>query len=62
VPDGIEVLQRKSAAKQVLILINHSTENRRVALPHAMKALLSGVDETTVELPLNGVEVLLDRQ
>ncbi|MGA2482363.1 MAG: beta-galactosidase [Candidatus Acidiferrales bacterium] len=62
VPDGIEVLRRTGAAKQVLILINHSTENRRVALPHAMKALLAGVDETTVELPLNGVEVLLDRQ
>jgi beta-galactosidase len=60
VPDGIEVCRREGEGKVIFILINFKQETQRVTLPHAMKALLGGANESAVELPPYGVEVLLD--
>jgi hypothetical protein len=62
VPDGIEVSRRKGAGKQVFLLINFKQETQRITLPHRMKAVLGGMDESSVELPPYGVEVLLDKE
>jgi beta-galactosidase len=62
VPDGIEVSRRKGAGKQVFLLINFKQETQRLTLPHRMKAVLGGMDESSVELPPYGVEVLLDKE
>jgi beta-galactosidase len=62
VPDGIEVCRREGEGKVIFILINFKQETQRVTLPHAMKALLGGANESIVELPPYGVEVLLDNK
>jgi beta-galactosidase len=61
VPDGVDVSLRDGAGKKIFVLVNFNRETRHVALPHAMKALLSGVAGSSVDLPAYGVELLLDR-
>ncbi|HUJ33098.1 MAG TPA: beta-galactosidase [Candidatus Acidoferrum sp.] len=62
VPDGVEVSRREGAGKRIYVLINFKQETEHVALPHSMKALLAGADESTVDLPAYGVEVFLDQR
>ncbi|TCK74143.1 beta-galactosidase [Acidipila rosea] len=59
-PDGVEVCMRTGAQHSVLILINHNTTPATVALPHAMKDLLTegNPSRSSVELPKYGVAVL----
>jgi beta-galactosidase len=59
-PDGVEVSRRSGNGKQVLVLINYTQANQQIALPHAMKLLLSGKEASSVQLPAYGVEVALD--
>jgi beta-galactosidase len=59
-PDGVEVSRRSGNGKQVFVLINYTQENQQIALPHAMKLLLSGKEGSSVQLPAYGVEVVLD--
>jgi beta-galactosidase len=42
----------------VLVLINHSTETKQVALPAGMTDLLKGASVSSVELEKYGVAVL----
>ena len=58
VPDGVEVCQRTGSGKTILILINHTTSNQRVKLPHAMTDLLQSGTVSSVDLPKYGVAVL----
>ncbi len=60
VPEGVEVSRRRSAGKDIFVLINTSQEARSVTLPHKMKLLLGGKDGSIVALGPYGVEVLLD--
>ncbi len=62
VPDGVEVSRRVGAGKQVFVLVNYAGENRRVALPHAMKLILDGKQADTVDLPPYGVAGALDNR
>jgi beta-galactosidase len=61
VPDGVDVSLRDGAGKKIFVLVNFNRETRHVALPHSMKALLGGADQSSVDLAAYGVEVLLDR-
>jgi beta-galactosidase len=58
VPEGVEVCERAGNGRRVLVLINHSTEPRHVALPAAMTDLLKGGETSSVELEKYGVAVL----
>jgi beta-galactosidase len=58
VPEGVEVCERAADRRRVLMLINHSTEAKRVALPAAMTDLLKGGSVSSVELEKYGVAVL----
>jgi beta-galactosidase len=62
VADGIDVCRRVGAGKQIYVVVNFKRESQSVTLPHAMKAVLGGADETTFVLPEYGVEVLQDNQ
>jgi beta-galactosidase len=60
VPDGIEVCRREGANGTVFVLINFDPTPQHVALPHAMKSLLTdGANVSSVDLPEYGVAVLL---
>jgi beta-galactosidase len=61
VPEGVEVSRRLGQGKQVFVIINYATENREIALPHAMKLLFDGIDGNVVQLPPYGVAVALDK-
>ena len=41
VPEGVEICRRSGDGKSVVIVINHSTSSQSIALPTAMKDLLS---------------------
>jgi len=58
-PKEVELMQRSSPTHPpVWILINHSTELKSVALPHAMRNLLMGAGESTEQtLQLNPHDV-----
>jgi beta-galactosidase len=60
VPDGVEVCQRSSGTKSVLILINHTTTSQHITLSAAMTDLLTAGSPkiNSVELPKYGVAVL----
>ena len=60
VPEGVEVCQRSGSGKSVLIVINHSTSSQSIALPSAMKDLLSNdaAPASQLTLPAHGVAVL----
>lgn len=59
VPDGVEVSRRSSPAKEIFILVNHTTEQKTITLPQPMTKVLSGGPATSqIVLPARGVEVL----
>ncbi|MGA7855457.1 MAG: beta-galactosidase [Candidatus Acidiferrales bacterium] len=61
VPDGIEVCRRVGANGTIFVLINFDPAPQHVALPHAMKSLLTdGGSISSVDLPEYGVSVLFD--
>jgi beta-galactosidase len=60
VPDGVDVSLRQGAGKRIFVLVNFNRATEHVALPHSMKALLDGRDESSTDLPPYGVEVLVD--
>jgi len=61
IPDGIELCEREGAGKRVYIVINHSKEERQIALPHRMKDILhNGEALDRVKLAPRDVEVLGD--
>ena len=60
VPAGVEVSRRVGPGKQVFVLVNYASENRRVALPHSMKLMLDAKQGDSVELPPYGVAIALD--
>jgi beta-galactosidase len=41
-PPGIEVCTREGGGKRVYVVLNHSKEDREMALPHRMKNILRG--------------------
>ena len=58
-PQAVEVCERTGEGKTVLILINHGTEGRQIALPGPMKDLLGdGGSVNSVNLERFGVAVL----
>jgi beta-galactosidase len=61
VPEGVEVCERAGNGRRVLVLINHSTETKQVALPAAMTDLLKGASVSSVDLEKYGVAVLEER-
>ncbi len=62
VPEGVYVSRREGQGKTLFVMINFKREQQHVDLPHAMQALLAGREESSVDLPAYGVEVLLDRR
>jgi beta-galactosidase len=58
VPAGVEICERSGEGRRVLMLINHSTETKQVALPRPMTDLLTGGSTSSVELDKYGVAVL----
>jgi beta-galactosidase len=60
VPEGVDVSLREGEGKKVFVLVNFNRETEHVTLPHAMKALHGGADESSLDLPAYGVEILLD--
>jgi len=60
VPEGVEVSRRVGPDKQVFVFVNYAQENRRVTLSHAMKLVLDGQQQTSINLPPYGVAVALD--
>jgi beta-galactosidase len=60
VPEGVEVCQRSGRGKTVVIVINHSTSSQSIALPSAMKDLLSNdaALASQLTLPAHGLAVL----
>ena len=61
VPEGVEGCERAGNGRRVLVLINHSTETKQVALPAAMTDLLKGASVSSVDLEKYGVAVLEER-
>ena len=62
VPEGVEVSRRVGPGKQIFVLINYTTESRRVTLPHSMQLVLDGRQADTVDLLPYGVAVALDNR
>jgi len=60
VPEGVEVSRRVGPNKQVFAFVNYAQENRRVTLPRAMKLVLDGQQQTSIDLPPYGVAVALE--
>jgi beta-galactosidase len=60
VPEGVEVCQRSGNGKSVVIVINHSADSQSIALPTAMKDVLSNnaAPISQLEMPAHGVAVL----
>jgi beta-galactosidase len=60
VPRGVEVCRRVAGDKQVLIIINHTTEPQPLTLPSAMRELLKGAAAgTSVTLAPSDVAVFV---
>jgi hypothetical protein len=59
VRDRADDSRPEGQGKQVFVVINFTQETQHVALPHQMRALLSGVWESAFELPYDGIEALL---
>ena len=57
-PEGVEVCERAGDGRRVLVLINHSTETKQVALPGTMTDLLKSGQTSSVTLEKYGVAVL----
>jgi len=60
VPEGVDASRRKGLGRRVFTVIKFAQETQHVALPHQMRALQSGVPESTLELPAHGIKALLD--
>ena len=60
VPEGVEVCVRAGEGRHVVILINHTTETKRVSMPVAMTDWLKGGQTSSVELEKYGVAVLAE--
>jgi beta-galactosidase len=60
VPEGVEACERAGDGRRVLVLvlINHTTESKHVALPAGMTDLLKGGSASSVDLDKYGVAVL----
>jgi beta-galactosidase len=58
VPEGVEVCERAGDGRHVLVLINHTTDSKQIALPGAMTDLLKGGETSNVMLEKYGVAVL----
>lgn len=59
-PEGVEVCRRVAGDKQILIIINHTTQEQSVRLPSAMRELLKGTAaSTSVTLAASDVAVLI---
>ena len=60
VPQGVEVCRRVGSGKEVIILINHTTEPKTVSLPRPMRELLrGGAPANSITLPPHEVGVLI---
>jgi beta-galactosidase len=59
VPVGVEVCRRVGTDRVVYIVINHGRSPAHVDLPGRMHETLTNRDLTTVELPTQGVAVLI---
>jgi beta-galactosidase len=57
-PDDIEICRRTGADREVLVVINHGTRGRRIALPGAWRDLLRDATRSTVLLQAGEVAVL----
>jgi beta-galactosidase len=57
-PEDVELMTREGQGRRVVILINHGTQARTVALPAAMRDVLGGGSVRSVELKAEGVAVL----
>ena len=57
-PEGVEVCERAGDGRRVMVVINHTTELKHVALPAAMTDLLKGGSASSVDLDKYGVAVL----
>jgi beta-galactosidase len=60
VPDGVEVSRRIGNGRDAYVIINFTRTAQHVALPHPMKSLLQGKQQTALDLPAYGVEVLAE--
>jgi beta-galactosidase len=60
VPEGVEICRRSGNGKSIVIVINHTTSSQSIALPSAMKDLLSNdaTPSSQLTLPAHGVAVL----
>lgn len=59
-PEGVEVCRRVGSAKEVFIVINHTTEPQTISLPRPMREALRGGDAaSSITLPPREVGVLL---
>jgi beta-galactosidase len=58
VPADVELMTRQGQGRSIVILINHGSESRTVALPEAMGDVLAGGQMRSVTLPAQGVAVL----
>jgi beta-galactosidase len=56
----VEVCQRSGGGRSILIVINHATSSESIALPSAMKDLLSNdaAPASQLTMPAHGVAVL----
>ena len=61
VPDGIYVSRREGEGRTIFVMVNFTHDQKHVALPHSMQALLAGRAESSADLGPYGVEVFLDR-
>jgi beta-galactosidase len=59
-PEGIELNRRVGEGKQVFVLLNFSTQTRKIALPRPMKSVLEGGQVENINLGSYAVAVLLD--
>lgn len=62
VPEGVEVSRRIGGGREVFILVNYASEQRQVALPRPMKALLANRQADKVDLAPYGVEILVGKR
>lgn len=61
VPDGIYVSRREGQGKTIFVMVNFTRDQKHIALPQSMQALLAGHAESSADLGPYGVEVFLDR-
>jgi len=60
-PKGVEASRRIRRERTAFILLNHNAHAVHVPLPRAIGSLLNaGADVTSVDLPVQGVDVIED--